>query len=302
MNPRCARLLVACLGLLLAVVAWARPPTPLLWKATRGDTTVYLLGSLHMLQAGDYPLSDDIQHAYDRAAQVLFEIPPRQMGLLGALGPTMAMGMYPDLRHGLADDIDAATWQRLQDYARRNGMSVFALSRMRPWMVSLTILAMETKKLAYDPQRGLDQYFMNKAQADHKRTGGFESVEQQVRILASEPLSEQVRGLQKMMAEMPKFPAQMGQMHDLWRRGDAVAIYRQAMAEFRDEPEMGRRMLEERNRAWVPQIDRLAAAVHGDTLVVVGALHLLGPNGLVELLKRNGYRVERICTACAGVR
>lgn len=303
MNRGLSRAIAVVVALLICVgAAWSKPPTPLLWKATRGDTTIYLLGSLHILMANDYPLSADVDHAYHDAAQVLFEIPPAQMGVLGVLGPTVSMGMYQDPTHGLKDDLDAATWQRLQDYARTNGMSMFAISRMRPWLVSLTILAMETKKLSFDPERGVDKHFMDQAATDHKRTGGFETAEQQLRLFAGTPIVEQVNDLKQMLDELPKFSEKMAQMHEIWRRGDASALYREAVSEFKDQPGAMRRLVDDRNRAWVPQLEADAAAVKGPTLVIVGAMHLLGPTGLVQLLRQEGYKVERVCTGCVGIR
>ncbi len=290
------------LGLLLATGALARPPTPLLWKATRGQETVYLLGSLHILQASDYPLSSDVTDAYRAAAKVVFEVPPAQMSTLAMLGPTARLGMYGDPRQSLKQDLAPATWRKLVTYAEGNGLSPFVLNRMRPWMVGATILAVETKKLAYDPERGLDKHFMNQVAADHKPSGGFETVEQQLQILAGSPKDEQVRDLTQMLDELPKFGQKMGQMHAMWRAGDAGALYREASAEFRSEPATQRRMIDDRNRRWIPQLDRIAADTHGPVLVIVGALHLLGPRGVVQLLKQDGYRVQRVCTGCTNLR
>lgn len=302
MNVRLRIALCLLLSLLLAGTALAGPPTPLLWKATRGDATVYLLGSMHILLATDYPLSQDVDKAYRDAKQVLFEMPPDEMSPLSVLGPTATLGMYQDPSQSLQKDLDPQTWQRLQAYAQANGMSDFMLSRMRPWLASLTILALEMKKLSYDPNLGLDKHFMDQAQADHKQTGGFETAEQQLRIIASTPLAEQVRDLRQMLDDLPKFGNKMSQMHATWRNGDADGLYREEAKEYKDQPETMQRLIVSRNRAWVPQLDRMVAAVHGKTLVIVGALHLLGPDGLVELLRKDGYRVERVCTGCVGLR
>lgn len=289
-------------ALLLATGALAKPPTPLLWKATKGDSTVYLLGSLHILLASDYPLSDDVQGAYRSAAQVVFEVPPAEMNPLAMLGPTAKLGMYSDPAESLETDLGPELWQRLLAYGEKNGLSAFALKRMRPWLASLTILAVETKKLSYDPNSGLDKHFMDQAAADHKATGGFESAQQQLQILAGTPRAEQIADLKQMLDDLPRFSQKMAQMHTIWRDGNAAALYAEEIKEFKGQPDMQRRMLDDRNRDWVPKLDKIAASTKGPVLVIVGAMHLLGPDGLVQLLKQDGYHVERVCTGCVGAR
>ncbi|HEY2345854.1 MAG TPA: TraB/GumN family protein [Xanthomonadaceae bacterium] len=299
------RRLRAALGLalclLLAGVASASAPTPLLWKATKGDTTVYLLGSLHILLPGDYPLSHDVEDAYHRAAQVVFELPPAEMNPVVVLGPTATYGMYQDPSQSLQDDIDPATWQRVLAYGEKNGFPQVALERMRPWLVTLTILGLELQKLSYDPNKGLDKHFMDEAAADHKAAKGFETAAQQIQVIAGTSKADQVRDLKEMLDDLADFHAKMGELHDTWRNGDAAGLYRQEMKEFAGQPEAERKLIDDRNRAWIPELERMAASEHGETLVIVGALHLLGPNGLVQLLKQDGYKVERVCTGCANV-
>ncbi|MBS0463239.1 MAG: TraB/GumN family protein [Proteobacteria bacterium] len=302
MTRRAQVCLAFVLGLLLAAGALAKPPTPLLWKASKGDTTIYLLGSLHILLASDYPLSDDVQGAYRGAAQVVFEVPPAEMSPLALLGPTATLGMYQDPSESLESDLGPELWQRLSAYGQKNGLSAFMLKRMRPWLASMTILALETKKLSYDPNLGLDKHFMDRSAADRKATGGFETAQQQLRIIAGTPKAEQIRDLREMLDDLPKFSQKMAQMHGMWREGNAGALYAEELKEFKDQPDMQRRMLDDRNRDWVPKLDKIAASTKGPVLVIVGAMHLLGPDGLVQLLGKDGYRVERVCTGCVGVR
>jgi uncharacterized protein YbaP (TraB family) len=289
------------LGLLLAGVACAEPPTPMLWKATKGGTTIYLLGSLHILLASDYPLSTDVDDAYRRASRLVFELPPADMSPMAALGPTTAYGMYLAPDKNLHGDLDPAIWQRMAAYARQNGLPEAVVDRMRPWLAALTILGLELQKLGYDPNAGLDKHFMDQAVADHKATGGFETIEQQVQILASTSKSDQVHDLTEMLDELPKFSSEMSHLHGTWRSGDTAGMYREEIKEFKGHPEEERKLIEDRNHAWIPEIERIVASGQGDTLVIVGALHLLGPEGLVHLLQQDGYTVERVCTGCKNI-
>jgi len=290
------------LSLLLASAACAAPPTPMLWKATKGGTTIYLLGSLHILLPSDYPLSKDVDDAYRQAARLVFEVPPADMSPMAVLGPTAKYGMYVAADKSLHGELDPALWQRVATYAEQNGLSETAVDRMRPWLVALTVFALELKKLGYDPDAGLDKHFMDQAVADHKVTGGFETIDQQMQILASTSKSDQVHDLTEMLGKLHDFPSELSRLHSIWRSGNTVGMYREEIKEFKGHPEEERKLLEDRNRAWIPKIEQIVASGQGNTLVIVGALHMLGPQGLLHLLEQDGFKVERVCTGCKNIR
>ncbi|HTA65188.1 MAG TPA: TraB/GumN family protein [Xanthomonadaceae bacterium] len=290
------------LALLLSGAAFATAPTPMLWKASKGGTTIYLLGSLHILLASDYPLSKDVDDAYRHASRVVFEVPPADMSPLAALGPTSEYGMYLDPSQSLQGDLDPAVWQRMAAYASQNGLPEAVIERMRPWLAAITILGLELQKLGYDPNAGLDKHFMDQAAADHKATNGFETIEQQMQILASTSRADQAHDLTEMLDEVPDFASEMRHLHDAWRSGDTVVMYDEEIKEFKGHPEEQHKLLEDRNRAWIPKLEQIATTGPGDTLVIVGALHLLGPEGLVRLLEHDGYTLERVCTGCGKLR
>lgn len=289
------------LALLLTGAACAAPPTPMLWKATKGGTTIYLLGSLHILLPSDYPLSKDVDDAYRQSSRLVFEVPPADMNPIAVMGPTAKYGMYLAADKSLHGDLDPALWQRMATYARQNGLSAGVIDRMRPWLAALTVFSVELKKLGYDPDSGLDKHFMDQALADHKATGGFETIEQQMQILSSTSQSDQVHDLTEMLDKLPKFPSEMGRLHGSWRSGDTASMYREEIKEFKGHPEAERKLLEDRNHAWIPKIEQIVASGPGDTLVIVGALHMLGPEGLVHLLQQEGFKVERVCTGCKNI-
>ncbi len=291
--------IVALLAFLFAMPACANPPTPMLWRVSHGGSSVYLLGSMHFLKAGDDVLSADVVSAYKQAGQLVFEIAPEEMNSPATAVAMLQRGMFHDGKT-LQSVLSPQTWKELEAYGEKNGLPVSRLQMFEPWMVSMTLLALESRKLGLDPASGLDMHFMTEAKADHKPTQGLETVDQQLSIFDHAPLKSQEEMLKQSLDEMDDFPKEMGREYDAWRRGDVDSMLAQTKQDFAKYPGLYQQILVRRNRAWIPKIERLFDGKH-NTLVVVGALHLPGPDGVVKLLQARGYKVERICTGCAKV-
>ena len=293
--------LSACLSVVLLATASAASPQPMLWKATRGDSTVYLLGSMHFLMKDDYPLSSDVDAAYQHAHKLVFEIPPEQMNPILVAGLMLQHGRYPDASHTLKNDLSPALWTKLVAYGAKNGLPVERLQMLQPWAISLMLVALESQKIGMDPNLGLDMHFMKMAAADHKPTGGFETPDQQLAIFYSSPIKDQAAMLEQSLDQIGGFKKEMNGEHDMWRRGEGDVMAAQAKKEFAHHPELYNKLVTQRNRNWIPLLEKMLDGSKQDTLVIVGALHLAGPDGVVRLLRKDGYAVERICTGCATV-
>lgn len=291
-----APLFALIIAIVVTMPVHAAPPTAMLWKLTRGNSTVYLLGSMHFLKAGDYPMSADVESAYKDARQLVFEVSPEEMNSPATAADMLKRGMFQDGKT-LQSVLSPQTWKELQAYGDKNGLPASRLQMFEPWMVSLTLLALESQKLGLDPASGLDMHFMTEAKADHKSTQGLETVDQQLAIFDDAPLKTQEEMLRQSLEEMADFPKEMGREYDTWRRGDSVGMLAQTRKEFARYPGLYQQILVQRNRAWIPKIEHLLDGRNA-TLVVVGALHLPGPDGVVKLLQAKGYKVERICTGC----
>ena len=114
------------------------------------------------------------------------------------------------------------------------------------------------------------------------------------------PYAEQAQGLDEFLQDPKKAMQQLQDMHSWWRTGDVERLDKDMRAEMAAKTPQSYKLLDvDRNNAWLPQVEkRLTGSKSDDTLVVVGALHLLGADGLVEKLKAKGYKVERVCEAC----
>lgn len=274
-------------------------PLPLLWKVSDADSAVYLLGSFHLLKATDYPMSNDIEDALDAATNVVFEVTPEQLHDPANTAKFLEAAGYGDSRT-LSGVLPANMRAQLAALLAPQGGTVEQLDRFEPWFVSLSLVLGLAQSMGFSPEQGLDQYLMSRAAAGGKATGGLESIDTQLAALEDSPMPEQIKGLADFLDRSEEMPYLLADMHDAWRKGDIVRLEALSSAEMRDNtPETYQTVIVDRNNAWTPQLRAmLDGADTGDTLVVVGALHLIGDDGVVEKLRAHGYTVERVCSEC----
>src|SRR5690606_5254926 len=155
-----------------------------------------------------------------------------------------------------------------------------------PWFVGLNIALLGMGDAGLDPELGLDRHFATEAAAAGKPTAGLETGSVQIAFLDGMDRVEQVQMLQEALDNAKPGGSDIQDLHALWRSGDAADLWdRMARDMQRKYPRLYERINVERNEAWLPRIEaRLQGSGDEDTLVVVGALHLLGDDGLVARL------------------
>ena len=272
---------------------------PLLWKVSDADNDVYLLGSFHLLKPDDYPMPADIDRAFDDAESLLFEVDPREMTAPETVA-MMQKYMAYDNGQSLSKVLPKVTLDRLATLVSASGSSVQALEQSEPWAVSLGLVIGVSQAMGFKPDLGLDRHLMDRAAKAGKPAGGLETVDDQMKAMDAVPYAEQAQGLDEFLQDPKKAMQQLQDMHSWWRTGDVERLDKDMRAEMAAKTPQSYKLLDvDRNNAWLPQIEkRLTGSKSDDTLVVVGALHLLGADGLVEKLKAKGYKVERVCEAC----
>jgi uncharacterized protein YbaP (TraB family) len=281
----------AAIAIALFVVGTAAEAKTFAWKATGKGGVVYLVGSVHLLSKDFYPLNPAIEAAYKDADLVIEEVdmaemldPAAQMGFL-------TRGMLPSATP-LDKVISASNYALVTKRANDLGLPVEPFKLLKPWMVALMLVQAEWQKAGFDPELGLDKHFYDQAKAEGKTTQGLETAEYQISRLDDMTMEQQEHLLSESLKDLDAERANMARLVESWRAGDAPGVERIVLSELKQEPLLYQRLLVERNRNWMPKIEALFARPR-HALVVVGAAHLVGADGLVAMLRAKGYTVEQ---------
>jgi len=290
-KSRVTALLTGLLTMLAASGSQARDQH-VLWTVEGQRNTIYLLGSIHVLRPGDGGLPLAAERAYEDAEQLVMEIDLDDAAAdpSAMLATMQQAALLPDGK--TLRGVLGAAYESIRERAGQSGLDLAMLDRFAPWFVATLLLQMELAKRGFAPELGIEARLASRAGGDGKPIQGLETAEQQFAVLSGLPLAEQKRFLLMTLEESTQLDAQVDELVGAWQAGDTDALARMLSDEFEDFPELYRPLTEDRNRAWVEQLDDLLDD-RDDYLVVVGALHLVGRNSVVDLLRRRGYTVTQ---------
>jgi len=169
------------------------------------------------------------------------------------------------------------------------------LEPMQPWLVSASLEVVPMLKGGYDPASGIDMKVLAEAKAAQKPVKGFETMSDQVHLLADASQAQQVEMLHKELTELDKAPEEMSEMVTAWVHGDVDKIGKMENDELAVKyPADYKRLVVDRNTRWVTTLDGLLKdPATGSVFVVVGAAHLAGPDSVIRMLEKDGWKVER---------
>jgi len=262
-----------------------------LWKVQSGASVMYLAGSVHALTADAYPLNPAYQRAFDASSALVEEIDLAEADpLSGGLG-LLAKGMYQDGRT-FNSAVSRQTVTLVEEKLKNTPLALDLIQPMKPWMVMLMIEALGSQDAGLDPELGLDKHFYNLATDGRKQVIGLETAESQIDRFDKMPEAMQEQMLRSELAEMDTEKSSLRSILTAWQTGDAAAIEKMLLASFTTNPAAYTSLITERNRNWMPQLETCLRR-SSPCFVIVGAAHLVGPQGLLAMLQQKGYRVEQ---------
>jgi len=277
------------LGLLGCLSAQAASPV---WAVRGSHNVVYLAGSIHMLPADDAALPAGFTRAYADSTRLVMELD------LGKFDPMEAMTWMMD--HGtlpagttLRSLLGEQRYGRVSGAAAGLGVPMTGLDTLAPWVVGIEITDAAYEHEGFDAEQGVEEQLLRLAQADHKPTAGLETLPEELGSLSSLSSADQIRMLDQTVDELKDLKSEMREVTGAWRTGDGTRLAALLSSEYNTFPSLYKPLVTDRNRRWLPQVEQLLKA-KDNTLVVVGALHLVGDGGLLELLRRKGYTITQL--------
>jgi uncharacterized protein YbaP (TraB family) len=263
------------------------------WEITGTSNRVMLMGSIHFLRASDYPLPAGMNAAYEHADQLYMEIDMDALDPLASQGVLMSMGTSDrPLSESLSADAYAEASRRATDL----GVPLTLFEQFEPWFAALSITQLRMMQLGFDPAWGVETQFMSKARTDSKTISGLETLEQQLGFLDQLDASTQEQFLLQSLEDAAIIEQQVDSIVSAWRAGDGAALEALMLEDLNAAPKLADALLVQRNRNWISQIMRLLDQPD-NYLVIVGAMHLVGPDSVVAMLEDRGLDVIQLSPA-----
>jgi uncharacterized protein YbaP (TraB family) len=262
------------------------------WVLHGDHNTVYLAGSVHLLKASDSSLPPAFERAYAGSRAVVMELD------LGKIDPMQAAGWMAE--HGtlpqgsnLRQTIGEERYRRVSAEATRLGVPMQMADQFAPWVLGLQLMELQYAQLGFESQSGVEQQLEQRAQTDGKPTSGLETLTEQLGIFETLSPEQQAKFLDLVVSEMRDVGADTQAVVTAWRAGDSAKLAMLLSDEYKSFPALYRTLVSDRNKRWIPQIERLLKE-KDNYFVVVGALHLVGEGGLLELMRRDGFKAEQL--------
>jgi uncharacterized protein len=279
-------------GLLIIFAAANAGAESSVWQVSSSRVTVYLAGSSHVLRASDHPLPAEFGMAYRNSGRIILEAPLTEMENPEYLGKLMQAATYPD-GTTLRQHISAGAYARAEAFCKERNYPIEQFQLFRPWMLTMTLTMLEMARIGADPAYGVDNTFNGKAQADGKKIGSLETVDQQIGFLTLLDDSMGDEQIMETVDELKKIGENGPDILDAWKKGDESRIEELNLQELKAHPKLYQALLVDRNRIWIRNIEGYLAGPE-NTMVIVGVAHLVGKDGVVDLLRKRGYKVSKL--------
>ena len=264
-----------------------------LWKIQSEANTVYVLGSLHFAKREIYPLRQEIENAFDQSDFLVVEANVNDIRKAD-VQKLVETALYP-ANDTLEKHLSAETYERVKKEIAGAGIPPELINKQKPWFLAMTLVALEIVKLGLDPNLGIDKYFLSKAEGK-KKILELESLDYQIDLLSGLSDKDQELFLLYTLKDLNIMEQELDKMIQAWTSGDTKAmesLMTRSVSEDKRLSSIFEKLIYGRNKKMASKIESFLKTKE-TYFVIVGAGHLVGNQGIIELLKREGYRVEQL--------
>jgi uncharacterized protein len=265
-----------------------------MWKARSNNNFVYLLGSIHVGNAGFYPMPEEIEKAFADCKVLAVEVDLTKVDQDAMQETLLGKGTYEG-NDTLGNHVPAQTLKNVRAYFADKGLPPEAMEKFKPWALSVTITMLEMQALGYKSELGIDRHFMERANG--KRVVELETADDQVKLLSGFPDKLEAEFLASALESVDEAEGLMQGTVASWKNGDAATLERLLITgPLGNRPalkDVFAKLFDERNEKMARKIETFLRSKEPH-FVVVGAGHLIGKNGILKLLEKQGFYVEQV--------
>jgi len=287
--------LESCKGPKAATAEADTLPDALLWKIEHKDLKApsYLFGTIHMIPEEDFFLPDGLEEAFEKSERVVFEIDMDDMSDMGSLMGMMSGLMMKD-GMTLQKLLTPAEYQEVSEYFEAMGMPMFLLGNVKPMFLSmLAEVNLDPDAMQSEDIVSYEMALYDKANETSKQVGGLETMAYQMSLFDSIPYKDQAVMLLDAVRGTNQESDMFEETVELYKLQKIEAMV--AMVGESDENADGNYedvLLNNRNQNWIPAMKKKMSKA--SIFFAVGAGHLGGEQGVIRLLRKEGYTVTPV--------
>ena len=273
----------------LALFTTVTKAEPLYWQVSKGDLNLYVIGSVHVGTSSMYPLPKIITDTLTQGSGLIVETDTRDTN-----GVT-----YPPQTVKTKDILNQKQLTQLSAMAKSLGLNSERYTNMAPWATAIALQNDHLSQLGYHAENGVDTRMLSQATLHNIPVIGLEKLQFQIDLLTQQP-DDGKELLLGMLKEWKSSKTTMQCLIQSWKAGDENNLMRFAeadgmSAQMRDD------VVDKRNLDWANKLSstRFYPNPQGNYVMVVGVLHLIGPNNVLDLMEKQGFSVTRLNQAKA---
>ncbi len=263
-----------------------------MWQIDGASNSIYLLGSIHMLREKDHPIPSAIHAAYAQAEALIMEIDMDDIDPVAEQALATELGLIQDGR-ALPDLMGPELYAEAESLAQELQIPLKLLEKSEPWYAAINVEMMMLMRMGFNPMHGIEFHLTEFAKRDNKEIFGLETTRQQLEFLDGLSLPSQRDLLIQTLSESMELTEVMDELVHAWRYGDIEFLEKNLLVDMQEIDELHQTIVVNRNRNWVVKIQELLRETD-DYLIIVGALHLVGKEGVPNLLSQRGFNVIQL--------
>ena len=262
------------------------------WKVSNDQHSLYIGGTIHFLTPNDYPLAKEYDLAFNASEKIIFET-----DMQAVRSPEFAQKMMKQMMYSDGTTINKVlkpdTYKALAIHLSSREIPMQAFASYKPSLLAISLTVVELQAMGYTSE-GVDLFYANKAQAQDKQQGWLETPDQQLAFMANLGGDDPNVMIDYTLKDIKKMPEMLGKLHATWLSGDMQGMADVGITPFKaDYPVIYEDLLVTRNNNWLPQIVTMLNDQPIE-FILVGALHLSGPDSVLAKLKAKGYKIEKL--------